>query len=69
MTADEGTVTSLYCERAGLIVPLDGDFCRACSKQAREGDGVHRRVTPDLLKQEGYVSTPVPRSGKRRDGE
>lgn len=65
VAADE-QVTSLFCERAGQIVPLDGDFCRACSGEARDGDGTHSRVTPEVLKREGYVSTPVPPENARR---
>jgi hypothetical protein len=58
--ADEkgGTVTTLYCGTADALVPLDGDFCRACSGPAADGDGVHSEPTPELLKRLGYVSTP-----------
>ena len=53
-------VTSVYCEHAGTIIPLDGDFCRACSGPAREGDGTHQRVTPQMLKRLGYATTRAP---------
>ncbi|HLM56494.1 MAG TPA: glycogen debranching protein GlgX [Pyrinomonadaceae bacterium] len=56
----EAQVESVYCERAGAIVPLDGDFCRACSEVVREGDGVHHPVTPELLKRLDYATTEVP---------
>jgi hypothetical protein len=59
-STDGETVTSLYCDRAGTIIPLDDGFCRACSAQADEHDGTHHRPTPELLKREGYFSTPVP---------
>ena len=52
-------VISLYCERAGMIVPLEDGFCRSCSGQASDGDGTHRGVEPETLKEQGYVSTPV----------
>ena len=48
---------SVYCEHAGMIVPLDEGFCRACSRQVAEGDGIHRRPTPEMLKQLGYATT------------
>jgi glycogen operon protein len=51
---------SVYCERAGAIVPLDEGFCRACSQQVSEGDGIHRPPTPEMLKQLGYATTDVP---------
>jgi glycogen operon protein len=51
---------TVYCERAGAIVPLDAGFCRACSRQVSEGDGVHRPPTPDMLKQLSYATTEVP---------
>ena len=57
---DEGAIISLYCDRAGTIIPLDEGFCRACSAQATEHDGTHHRPTPELLKRVGYVSTDVP---------
>ncbi|HEX8189999.1 MAG TPA: hypothetical protein VF586_16700, partial [Pyrinomonadaceae bacterium] len=34
--------------------------CRACSRQVTEGDGVHRPVTPDVLKDLDYATTEVP---------
>jgi len=55
----EGTQT-IYCEHAGAIVPLDEGFCRACSRQVSEGDGIHRPPTPEMLKQLGYATTDVP---------
>jgi isoamylase len=54
------SVESVYCERAATIVPLDEGFCRACSQQVSEGDGIHRPVTPDMLKQLDYATTEVP---------
>ncbi len=51
---------TIYCERAGTIVPLDEGFCRACSRQVSEGDGIHRPPTPEMLKQLGYATTDVP---------
>ena len=66
MTAhDDKEVTSVYCEHAGTIIPLDGDFCRACSGPAREGDGTHYRLTPRMLKQLGYAMTGVPDTSAR----
>ncbi len=59
-TLDDKAVTSLYCGRAGRIVPLADGFCRACDEPAREDDGRHQRVTPRLLKRLGYVTTPLP---------
>lgn len=59
-TSDEKVVTSLYCERADMIVALDDGFCRACSGPAVEGDGTHQRLTPQMLKRTGYVTTPLP---------
>jgi isoamylase len=53
---------TIYCERAGAIVPLDEGFCRACSRQVSEGDGIHRPPTPDMLKQLGYATTDVPKT-------
>ncbi|HEX8686772.1 MAG TPA: glycogen debranching protein GlgX, partial [Pyrinomonadaceae bacterium] len=53
-------VESVYCDNAGTIVPLDEGFCRACSRQVSEGDGVHRPVTPDLFKQLDLATTEVP---------
>ena len=68
-STDEGAITSLYCDRAGTIIPLDGGFCRACSAQATEHDGTHHRPTPELLKREGYVSTPIPHTDAQgKDG-
>ncbi len=57
---EEARVESVYCENAGTIVPLDDGFCRACSRQVGEGDGVHRPVTPDLLKSLDLATTEVP---------
>jgi hypothetical protein len=68
----EPPVESVYCEHAGAIVPLDGDFCRACSEVAREGDGVHHSVTPELLKRLDYATTEVPETeaqGEPPEGE
>ncbi|HWW76000.1 MAG TPA: hypothetical protein VNZ44_11410, partial [Pyrinomonadaceae bacterium] len=53
-------VESVYCANAGTIVPLDEGFCRACSTQVSEGDGVHRPVTPDVLKRLDYDTTGAP---------
>ncbi|HZB44087.1 MAG TPA: response regulator, partial [Pyrinomonadaceae bacterium] len=64
-TLDDKAVTSLYCGRAGRIVPLAEGFCRACDGPAREDDGRHQRVTPRLLKRLGYVSTPLPGAAAR----
>ncbi|HEX8722062.1 MAG TPA: glycogen debranching protein GlgX [Pyrinomonadaceae bacterium] len=57
---EEPPVESVYCSNAGTIVPLDEGFCRACSRQVTEGDGVHRPVTPDVLKDLDYATTEVP---------
>ncbi|HEX8118219.1 MAG TPA: hypothetical protein VF521_13170, partial [Pyrinomonadaceae bacterium] len=57
---EEPPVESVYCANAGTIVPLDDGFCRACSRQVSEGDGVHRPVTPDLLKPLDYDTTARP---------
>ncbi|HEV7892268.1 MAG TPA: glycogen debranching protein GlgX [Pyrinomonadaceae bacterium] len=54
------TTDSVYCEHAGTIVPLDEGFCRACSRQVYEHDGVHHPVTPELMKQLGYATTELP---------
>jgi glycogen operon protein len=54
------TIESVYCERASTIVPLDEGFCRACSEYVREGDGIHRSITPETLKQLDYATTEVP---------
>ena len=62
------TVESVYCETAGTIVPLDEGFCRACSQQVSEGDGVHRPVTPDMLKQLDYATTEVPATDAQGEG-
>jgi glycogen operon protein len=59
-TGEPPAVESVYCERAGAIVPLDEGFCRACSERAAEGDGRHHAVTPELLKRLDYATTPVP---------
>src|SRR2546423_15079 len=65
-TTETFTTESVYCEHAGMIVPLDEGFCRACSRQAVEGDGIHRRPTPEMLKQLGYATTAdVPEAEKR----
>ena len=64
-TPDDKTLTSLYCGRAGKIVPLVGGLCRACDGPAREGDGTHQPVTPRLLKRLGYVTTPLPDAAAR----
>ena len=66
MSAGDESVTSLYCDRGRQIVPLDGDFCRACSSEAHTGDGAHHEVTPEVLKREGYASTPVPDTQAQR---
>jgi glycogen operon protein len=50
-------IESVYCDRASTIVPLDEGFCRACSEQVREDDGIHHPVTPELLKQLDYATT------------
>ncbi|HYY99045.1 MAG TPA: hypothetical protein VE642_10665, partial [Pyrinomonadaceae bacterium] len=55
--ATDATTDTVYCEHAGAIVPLDEGFCRACSRQAHEGDGVHHPVTPELMKRLGYATT------------
>jgi hypothetical protein len=57
---EEPPVESVYCENAGGIVALDEGFCRACSRQVSEGDGVHRPVTPDVLGHLSYATTEVP---------
>jgi hypothetical protein len=57
---EEPPVESVYCANAGTIVPLDQGFCRACSRQVSEGDGIHRPVTPELLKPLDYATTEVP---------
>ncbi len=59
---EEPPVESVYCANAGTIVPLDEGFCRACSTQVSEGDGVHRPVTPELLGAIDYATTEVPRT-------
>ncbi|HEX7173948.1 MAG TPA: glycogen debranching protein GlgX, partial [Pyrinomonadaceae bacterium] len=51
---------SVYCARAERIVPLDEGFCRACSRQVAEGDGIHHEPTPEVLKRMGYVTTALP---------
>ena len=56
---EESPVESVYCENAGTIVPLDAGFCRACSRQVAEGDGIHRPVTPEVLKGD-YATTEIP---------
>ena len=57
---EEPPVESVYCANAGGIVALDAGFCRACSRQVTEGDGVHRPVTPELLGHLSYATTEVP---------
>ena len=52
-----------------MIVPLDEGFCRACSRQAVEGDGVHRRPTPEMLKQLGYATTAEVPEAETQGGE
>ena len=54
------TTDSVYCEHAGTIVPLDEGFCRACSRQVYEDDGVHHPLTPEMMKPLGYATTEVP---------
>ena len=60
---------SVYCEHAGMIVPLDEGFCRACSRQVAEGDGIHRRPTPEILKQLGYATTAEVPEAEAQDAE
>ena len=60
---------SVYCEHAGMIVPLDEGFCRACSRQVFEGDGIHRRPTPEMLKQLGYATTAEVPEAEAQEGE
>ena len=48
---------SVYCARADAIVPLDEGFCRACSEQVSDDDGIHRYPTPEMMKGLGYVTT------------
>ena len=60
---------SVYCEHAGMIVPLDEGFCRACSRQVAEGDGIHRRPTPEMLKQLGYATTAEVLEAEAQEGE
>ena len=64
-----GTTESVYCEHAGMIVPLDEGFCRACSRQAVEGDHLHRRPTPEMLKQLGYATTAEVLEAEAQEGE
>lgn len=64
---DETAITSLYCDRAGTIIPLDKGFCRACSARATERDGTHHAPTPELLRRVGYLSTPVPDTDAQGD--
>jgi glycogen operon protein len=66
---EESPVESVFCENAGTIVPLDDGFCRACSRQVTEGDGVHRPVTPELLGQLSYATTEVPEAEPRGEAE
>jgi len=51
---------SVYCARAETIVPLDEGFCRACSRQVAQDDGIHHEPTPEVLKRMGYVTTTLP---------
>ena len=55
---NDRAVTTIYCTQRDQIVALEESLCRACGGQA--GDGKHQEVTPQRLKQMGYVSTPVP---------
>ncbi len=65
---DEPPVESVYCDNAGGIVALDEGFCRACSRQVSEGDGIHRPVTPELLGHLSYATTAeVPEPELRDD--
>jgi glycogen operon protein len=61
----ETPTESVYCARAGAIVALDAGFCRACSRQVIEGDGIHHPPTPEVLMRMGYTTTPIPESGAR----
>jgi hypothetical protein len=57
-TTLEGVPTeTVYCARADAIVPLDEGFCRACSEQVADDDGIHRRPTPEMMKELGYATT------------
>ncbi len=56
MTEAQPTET-VYCENAKMIVPLDEGFCRACSRHVEEGDQIHSRPTPEMLKQLPYFTT------------
>ncbi|HYH84270.1 MAG TPA: hypothetical protein VEX60_02240, partial [Pyrinomonadaceae bacterium] len=57
-TTLEGVPTeTVYCAHADAIVPLDEGFCRACSAQVAEDDGVHRRPTPEMMQELGYATT------------
>ncbi|HYE14550.1 MAG TPA: glycogen debranching protein GlgX [Pyrinomonadaceae bacterium] len=69
-TGPGGPVTeSVYCERAGTIVPLDETgFCRACSQHVTEDDGVHSAPTPEMLGQLDYATTPVPDTEAQGEG-
>jgi glycogen operon protein len=51
---------TVYCAHADAIVPLDEGFCRACSEQVAEDDGIHRRPTPEMLQQLGYATIEAP---------
>jgi glycogen operon protein len=64
---EESPVESVYCDNAAAIVALDEGFCRACSRQVTEGDGIHRPVTPELLGQLSYATTEVPDPELRDD--
>ncbi|MBC7931170.1 MAG: hypothetical protein H7Z38_11465, partial [Rubrivivax sp.] len=51
---------TVYCAHADAIVPLAEGFCRACSEQVTEDDGIHRRPTPEMLQQLGYATIEAP---------
>jgi hypothetical protein len=55
----EAIVHSVYCEESDQIIALDGRFCRACNRQLDEEDRRHSEVTPEVLRREGYVTTPL----------
>jgi hypothetical protein len=56
----EESVHSVYCEESDQLVALDGRFCRACRRQLDEEDRRHSEVTPQVLRHNGYVTTPEP---------
>jgi hypothetical protein len=66
---EEPPVESVYCENAGTIVPLDAGFCRACSRQVSEGDGVHSPVTPEVLRRGDYVTTEIPETAAQGEAD